>query len=220
MVKEKMKKTIVILIFVANSLIGFSQIVVSIDNQNTLYHRYKNRIKIGTMDGRPFDLKVHNGKIIYDTTFIENENDETVQCVETFLYPGYERKTKVVFVEPDTGLPFDTLEFNVKSLPAPTISLGPLKNGSEAHRGTIRAQTRLFAKYSAEIPLNVSFSILSWEVSITSISKRIVGKGAYLTNEARDLIRQAESGDKITFMTNIKHPNGGIYRRNAEFTVR
>lgn len=215
-----MNKAIVILILVANSLIGLSQIVVSLDDQNTLYRGYKNRVTIGTMDGRPFDLRVENGMIIYDTIFVDNQNDEPVQYVVNVLSPGSGRKTKVFFVNPDTGLPFDTLDFHVKNPPPPTIYLGALKDGSEAHRGRIRAENRLFARYPDEITLNAVFSVVSWEVSVNGEEKRVAGKGASLTSEAIGLIRQAESGDKITFMTIVVGTDGNSRKKSAVFTVK
>lgn len=217
-----MKKAIVTLILVTNSLIGLSQIVVSVDDQNTLYRGgYKNRVTIGTMDGRPFDLKIHNGKIIYDTVFVKNKNEEPIQNVETVLLPGGGYKTKVVFVDPDTGLPFDTLELSVSELPKPTIRLGSIVDGESAHSSAlIRATKNLIAFYPPEIPLSVSISVVSWKVSVNGEEKWIAGKGASLTSEARDLIRQAESGDKITFITDIREPSGQILREKGVFTVR
>lgn len=215
-----MNKAIVILILVANSLIGLSQIVVSLDDQNTLYRGYKNRVTIGTMDGRPFDLRVENGMIIYDTIFVDNQNDEPVQYVVNVLSPGSGRKTKVFFVNPDTGLPFDTLDFHVKYIPPPDIYLGALEDGAEAPGSSIKAQTRLFARYPPEVALNVSFSVVSWEVSVNGEEKWVVGNGASLTNEALDLIRQAASGDKITFMTIIRGTDGKTRKRSAVFTVK
>lgn len=213
-----MKKLLVILT-VAASNVCLSQIVVSVDDQNTLYRGYKNPVTIGTMDGRPFDLKIHNGTIIYDTIFVKNKNEELIQNVETVLLPGSEEKTKVVFVDPDTGLPFDTLDFHVKNLPFPSIYLGPLADGSEAPKEAIIKQKFLRAAYPPEIPFNVSFSVISWEVSVNG-EKWIAGKGASLTSEARDLIRQAESGDKITFMTITVGADGKSFRRSAVFTVK
>lgn len=213
-------KQLLVILTVAASNVCLSQIVVSVDDQNTLYRGYKNRVTIGTMDGRPFDLRVENGMIIYDTIFVYNQNDEPVQYVVNVLSPGSGRKTKVFFVDPDTGLPFDTLDFHVKNLPAPSIYLGPLEDGSEAPGGTIRAQHRLFAKYPPEIPFNVSFSVISWEVSVNGKEKRVAGKGASLTSEARDLIRQAESGDKITFMTITVGTDGKSRKKSAVFTVK
>ena len=216
-----MKKLLVVLT-VAVSSVCLSQIVVSVDDQNTLYRGgYKNRVIIGTMDGRPFDLKVHNGTIIYDTIFVKNKNEEPIQNVETVLLPGGGHQTKVVFVDPDTGLPFDTLELSVSELPKPTIRLGSIVDGESAHSSAlIRATNKLIAFYPPEIPLSVSISVVSWKVSVNGEEKWIAGKGASLTSEARDLIRQAESGDKITFMTNIRYPNGRILRKKGVFTVR
>lgn len=133
-----MKKLLVVLT-VAVSSVCLSQIVVSVDDHNTLYRGYKNRVTIGTMDGRPFDLKIHNGTIIYDTIFVKNKNEEPIQNVETVLLPGGGYKTKVVFVDPDTGLPFDTLELSVSELPKPTIRLGFLWDGEKASSVQIRA---------------------------------------------------------------------------------
>ena len=111
-------------------------------------------------------------------------------------------------------------EFRVQNLPAPSVYLGALEDGQEAPAGTIKAQTRLFAKYPPEIPLNATFSVVSWEVSVAGAPRPEKGSGQNLSPKALSLIKQAQRGATITFMTIVKGPDGKNRKKSAAFKVK
>lgn len=111
-------------------------------------------------------------------------------------------------------------EFRVQNLPPPNVYLGALEDGAEAPGGTIRAQTRLFAKYPPEIPLNATFSVVSWEVSVAGAPRPEKGTGASLSPKALSLIKQAQKGAMISFMTIVRGPDGKNRKKSAAFKVK
>ncbi len=178
---------------------------------NVLYRGYQNKVA-GAASGFPnFDIV---GK---SNVSISKSGKEYV------ANPGSGREALIDIVgvaEDGSKATLGTFDFRVQNLPSPSVYLGALEDGAEAPAGTIRAQTRLFAKYPPEIPLKVEFSLVSWEVNVSGAPKPESGTGQNLTPKAMNLIKQAQRGQSVSFMTNVKGPDGKIRKKGAIFKVK
>ncbi|MBP5982878.1 MAG: hypothetical protein KA734_04095 [Fluviicola sp.] len=107
-----------------------------------------------------------------------------------------------------------TVEFKVRDLPKPSISVGQTPDGEKFPAG----ETRLFAGYGNDFPLIVKFSVVSWKISVAGVMKTAEGQGNMLNAEAIALLKQAKPGAMISFMTQVRYPGGEVKKRSASFT--
>jgi hypothetical protein len=91
---------------------------------------------------------------------------------------------------------------------------GGAKNSEKANK----SETKLFAKYTPEIPLNAQFRIVSWECSVPgALGKAPTGTGPDISS-AGNLIRAAKAGMNISFMCTVVGPDnlqrrlGGVFK--------
>lgn len=104
-----------------------------------------------------------------------------------------------------------TQKFRVSNLPDPELYWGAVKNGDKGSA----AETRLFAKYGPEIPLNAQFNITKWECSIPGAQGAPPsGAGNVLSAQATNLIKQAKPGMTVSFICQVVGPDG-IQRKKA-----
>lgn len=97
-----------------------------------------------------------------------------------------------------------TQKFRVSNLPNPELYWGAAKSGDKASR----TETRLFAKYGPEIPLNAQFTIVSWEVQIPGAQGAPPkGSGGNLDGAAASLIKQTKPGMLVSFVCTIVGPD-------------
>jgi hypothetical protein len=183
---------------------------VSLPEMNVLYRGYDNKI-LGAVSG-------------YTNYTLSGVNVNLSKSGEFWIGKPGAGKTCTINIagvaEDGSSANVGKFEFRVQNLPAPSVYLGALEDGSEAAGGTIRAQTRLFAKYPPEIPLNAVFSIVSWEVSVAGAPRSEKGSGPSLSPKALSLIKQAQPGGTITFMTVTRGPDGKNRKKSAAFQVK
>lgn len=183
---------------------------VSLPEMNVLYRGYDNKVQ-GAVSG-------------YTGYSLSGSNVSLSRSGEFWVAkPGSGREATISIsgiAEDGSSANVGSFKFRVQNLPSPNVYLGALEDGSDAPAGTIRAQTRLFAKYPPEIPLNATFNVVSWEVAVAGAPKPERGNGAQLTPKALALIRQANAGSTISFMTIVKGPDGRDRKRSAVFKVR
>jgi hypothetical protein len=109
-----------------------------------------------------------------------------------------------------------SFKFRVSRLPDPSLYWGASKDGEKGSRN----ETRLFAKYPPEIPLNAQFTIKSWELSIPGApGAPPKGSGNQLDGAAMSLLRQAKPGSVIGFMTTVVGPDGIVRKKGGAFTL-
>ncbi len=107
------------------------------------------------------------------------------------------------------------VKYRVSNLPAPDIFWGGAASGTKASK----RETRLFAKYPPEIPLNATFRIVSWECTVPGAPGRPPrGTGSNISS-ATSLIMQARPGTTITFMTKVVGPDGVQRKRVGAFKI-
>ncbi len=107
------------------------------------------------------------------------------------------------------------VKYRVSNLPPPDIFWGGAPSGTKASK----RETRLFAKYPPEIPLNATFKIVSWECTVPGAPGRPPrGTGSNISS-ATSLIMQARPGSTITFMTKVVGPDGVTRKRVGAFKI-
>jgi gliding motility-associated protein GldM len=95
-------------------------------------------------------------------------------------------------------------KFRVSNMPNPELYWGAAKNGDKGSR----TETKLFAKYGPEIPLNAQFTIVNWEVQIPGAQGAPPkGTGGNLDGTAANLIKQAKPGMLVSFICTVVGPD-------------
>lgn len=106
------------------------------------------------------------------------------------------------------------VKYRVSNLPDPEIYWGGAKNGERASK----AETKLFAKYGPEIPLNAQFTVKSWECTVPGASRPVMGTGN-LISAASGLLRAAPAGSMVSFICKVVGPDGITRTRAGAFKI-
>lgn len=106
------------------------------------------------------------------------------------------------------------VKYRVSNLPDPEIYWGGAKNGERASK----AETKLFAKYGPEIPLNAQFTIKSWECTIPGAARPVPGSGSTI-GAASGLLRAAPAGSMVSFICKVVGPDGITRTRAGAFKI-
>lgn len=103
-----------------------------------------------------------------------------------------------------------SMQFRCSNLPDPELYWGGVKNGGKASK----SQTKLFAKYPPEIPLNAAFSIVRWECQVPGAQGKPPGGPGSNISAATNLLRAARPGSQVSFICTVVGPDG-IQRKKA-----
>ena len=185
---------------------------VSLPEMNVLYRGYQNKV-IGAASGFPDYRLVSGGNV----TISKGSNGMYIAS------PGSGREATIIIQgvsEDGTTAKLGDFKFRVNNMPKPSIYLGSLEDGSDAPSATIKSQSRLFAKYGPEIPLEANFTVKSWEVNVTGAPRPENGAGAALTPRALNLIKQARPGNTVSIMCTVVGPDGRARKSGGTFKVR
>ncbi len=107
-----------------------------------------------------------------------------------------------------------TFTFRVMNLPPPSLFFGATEDGGKASK----AEVRLFARYS-DSPLKAEFSVQSWELNVAGAPRPAKGSGNTLNADGISLMKQAKPGSTISFMTQVKGPDGILRKKSGVFTI-
>ncbi|MDF3028539.1 MAG: hypothetical protein K0S23_2846 [Fluviicola sp.] len=107
-----------------------------------------------------------------------------------------------------------TFTFRVMNLPPPSLFFGAVEDGGKASK----AETRLFARYS-DSPLKAEFTVQTWELNVAGAPRPAKGTGNQLNADGISLMRQAKPGSTISFMTQVKGPDGILRKKSGVFTI-
>ena len=173
---------------------------VSLPEMNMLYRGYDNKVEA-----------VASG---YEQTKVTGSNVSLSKTGTGWIgKPGTGKECSITVsgFNSSTGktVSLGTFKFRVSNLPPPQLKLGSLDPGASASAGAIRAMTTLFAKYPPEIPLNATFRVTSYEISVSGAPRPITGSGASLSADAQNIIRQARPGSMISITAKALGPDGG-----------
>lgn len=180
---------------------------VSLPEMNVLYIGYDNKVEA-----------VASG---YDQTLVSGQGVSLVKSGNGWIGKPAPGKTATITVQGKSSVTNKTVSlgsfpFRVMRLPDPSLYWGAAKDGEKGSR----AETRLFAKYPPEIPLNASFTIKSWELSIPGApGAPPKGTGNTLDGAAISLLKQAKPGSVIGFMTTVVGPDGIVRKKGGAFTL-
>ncbi len=109
-----------------------------------------------------------------------------------------------------------TFNFRISRLPDPELYFGTAKSGENGSR----AETRLFAKYPPEIPLNATFNILNWELAVPGNPMAPPkGPGGQLTPAASGLLKQSKPGTVIGIMTDVRGPDNVVRKKGGSWKI-
>lgn len=176
---------------------------VALPEMNVLYRGYPNKIE-GVASG-------------YDQTVLTGNGVSLSKSGNQWIGSPGQGKTCTISVAGKNSVTNKTVSlgtytFRVSNLPPAQVYFGNASNGMQGSK----VETRLFAKYPPEIPLNVTFSILSWELEFMGRSAK--GSGNQLDGAAQALLKQARPGSTASFIVKYKGPDNLL--RTGSVTVK
>jgi gliding motility-associated protein GldM len=180
---------------------------VSLPELNVLYRGYPNKVEA-----------VASG---YDQTILSGNGVSLTKSGNGWIANPGSGRTATITVSGKSSVTNKTVslgsfEFRVSRLPDPELYFGAAKSGETASR----AETRIFAKYPPEIPLNATFTVLAWEIAVpgnpTAPPK---GPGGQLSPAASALLKQARPGTVIGIMTDVRGPDGVARKKGGSFKI-
>ena len=165
---------------------------VSLPDMNVLYRGYENKVE-GVASG-------------YDQTVLSGSNVTLSKVAKGYIGKPGAGKTATITISGKNSVTNKTVSlgaftFRVMNLPPAQVYFGNAANGAT---GT-KFETRLFTKYPPEIPLDVTFQTLSWEMEFMGRTARGTGNGLDATAQA--LLKQAKPGNSVSFIVKYKGPD-------------
>jgi hypothetical protein len=179
---------------------------VSLPDMNVLYRGYDNRIE-GVASG-------------YDQTILAGNGVALTKTGTGWIGKPGAGKEATISISGKNSVTNKTVslgsyKFRVRNLPKPSLYFGGAEDGGQASK----AETRLFAKYGPEIPLNVTFQVLSWELNISGAPRPARGTGNSIAGEGQTFLKQAKPGSMVSFMTQVKGPDGVVRKVGGSFKI-
>jgi len=180
---------------------------VSLPEMNVLYRGYDNKVE-GVASG-------------YDQTVLNGNGVSLTKSGNGYIgKPTGSGKTCTISISGKNSVTNKTVQlgsytFRVSNLPPPSLYFGAVSDGGTASK----AETRLFAKYGPEIPLNVTFQVLKWELNVTGAPRPAKGTGNSIAGEGTALLKQAKPGSMISFMTEVKGPDGRVQKKSGNYRI-
>ena len=175
--------------------------VISNQDLNTVYRGYNNKVVFGTVDGFDgYSLEVENGSL-----------SEAEDGSYYILKPGPKHTCTVIFNDTVNNKELNRINFQVKSLPAPSLYWGGVKSGRYV-RGSQGKVTLVKLIYDSHISLNARFTIRSMTVNIEG-KEPISCDGNNLSDTALSAIKSVKGG-KVSIIVTAVGPDG-ISRRIA-----
>ena len=174
---------------------------IELPEMNMLYRGYPNKVN-ATASG-------------YPTTNLSASGASVSKSGEGWIVkPSGRGKTATLSVSGKTAdgksVTLKSMQFRCSNLPDPELYWGGVKNGGKASK----SQTKLFAKYPPEIPLNASFSIVKWECQVPGAQGKPPGGPGSNISAASNLLRAAKPGSQVSFICTVVGPDG-IQRKKA-----
>jgi gliding motility-associated protein GldM len=180
---------------------------VSLPEMNVLYRGYDNKVE-GVASG--YDQTVLNGNGV-------SLSKSGTGYIGRVTGAGREATISISGKNSVTNktVQLGTFKFRVRNLPPPSIFFGSVPDGGKASK----SETKLFARYGDEIPLTANFTVVSWEMQVSGLSRPSKGSGNILTPEAVGQLKQGKPGTMVSFMTQVKGPDGILRKKSGNFTL-
>lgn len=178
---------------------------IELPELNVLYRGYANKVD-PTASGYPF-------------TVLTGSNCSVSKSGDIYIAKPGSGKKAYLTVSGKTAdgktVQLKKVEYRVSNLPDPELYWGAAKNGT---RGS-KAETKLFAKYPPEIPLNAQFKIVDWECQVPGAAGAPPrGTGSNIS-AASGLLRAAKSGSQVSFICTVVGPDGVRRKKAGAFKI-
>lgn len=165
---------------------------VTLPEMNMLYRGYDNKV-VGVASG-------------YDQTILSGNNVVLIKRGDLYIGKPGSGKSCTITCSGKSSVTNKTVSlgvftFRVSNLPPAEVYFGNAKNGMQASK----FETKLFTKYGPEIPLDVKFTTLSWEMDF--MGRTAKGGGGTLDGAAQALLKQAKPGANVSFIVKYKGPD-------------
>ncbi len=176
---------------------------IEIPGYNLLYRTYDNIVD-PTASGFPETVLTGSGVSITKSNGMYVVRPTGNSKEATLIVSGKTKDGKIVQLK--------RVNYKVSNLPKPTLYWGGSAPGEP---GSIH-NTSLIAKYGPEIPLNVKFDILSWEVQISGAAPQ-KGTGNSIAS-LKNFLKAAPKGSSVNIYTRVQTPQklvlnvSGAYR--------
>ncbi|MDG1331988.1 MAG: GldM family protein [Crocinitomicaceae bacterium] len=179
---------------------------IELPEMNMLYRGYPNKVN-ATASG-------------YPTTNLSASGASVSKSGEGWIVkPAGRGKTATLSVSGKTAdgksVTLKSMQFRCSNLPDPELYWGAVKSGGKGSK----AETRIFAKYPPEIPLNATFNIVQWEVSFPGIKGRPPSGSGNNIGSASGLMRAIKPGGQVSFMCTVVGPDGVRRKKAGAFKV-
>lgn len=178
---------------------------IELPELNVLYRGYPNKVD-PTASGYPFTVLTGSG------CTVSKSGDLYVAS------PGA-GKTATLIVSGKTAdgktVQLKKVDYRVSNLPDPELYWGAAKNGTKGSK----SETKLFAKYPPEIPLNASFTIVDWECQVPGAAGRPPSGPGSNISAASGLLRAVPAGAQVSFICTVVGPDGVRRKKAGAFKI-
>lgn len=190
--REKWEKTVIIM---------KPQGSIELPELNVLYRGYDNKVD-PTASG-------------YDQTILSGTNATISKSGTMYIVkPGAGKEAQLTVSGKSSAtnktVQLKTVKYRVSNLPDPELYWGAAKSGTKGSK----AETKLFAKYPPEIPLNAQFRIINWECQVPGAAGRPPSGTGSDIGAASALLRAAKPDMQVSFICTVVGPDG-IQRKKA-----
>ncbi|MEO9257179.1 MAG: hypothetical protein ABI207_02285 [Crocinitomicaceae bacterium] len=184
---------------------------VSLPEMNVLYRGYDNIVQGGATGFPSFSLS-------------QGANVSLSQSGDHYVAkPGAGRDASISVIGKSANGKTTNLgnfAFRVKNMPKADLYLGAIGPDVDAPAGTIKAQSKLFARYGDEIALKATFNVVSWTLTISGAPQPVTGSGSTLSPQAMSYLRQVRSGTMVNVTAFYTEPSGKRIKKVGAWTVK
>jgi hypothetical protein len=180
---------------------------ISLPDMMVLYRGYDNPLQAAASGYPDFKLSGTGVTVIKSGSGYVGKVTTSAKTA-TIQISGFNKVTK-------KSVPLGTTTFKVRNMPSPTVFMGGVENG-----GTIvPSDNRIFTKYTPEVPLTATFTIISWELAVSNAPMTVKGTGGQLSPNAMSMIKQAKKGSIVTLNVKTIGPDKIVRNRVGSFRL-
>ncbi len=197
---------LIVFIFLWKSKDLHSQIVISQPELFIFYKGYMNKIDAASKNGIKEITLVSPDFTFTDfgTFYHEKRNEKSTNSEQQIaIATGNPGPSKIYMLNTKNQDTIDVFDVEIRALPDPDLFFGGAATSDMANIN----ETRFFAKYGPEIPLNVSFVILKGKMLLQS-GKEFTFTGSQITKDIQEALISQGRNSEITVELEVKGPDG------------
>ncbi len=197
-------KHLFVLFFLISSGFASAQFVLSTPQLFIFYRGYDNKVEATSLT-REKNIQLSG------PDFEFRKESETKFIGRAIGEPG---PSKIYMTNSKNGDTIDVFKVEIRNLPDPNLYFGGAEDG-----GTASIQeTRFFAKYGPEIPLNVSFMIIQGTLTLQT-GQQLKFTGNRLGNTESELLQQLGTESTVFGEFTVKGPDGNTRTVHASWNL-